>query len=498
MTTQQVTKPFKNPTSLYKDKTQHYISLFLLYSIPLFAFIAFSSLSAYWVQAPYDGWRIYELIILIAFAAYLICLKETNSGVFSATTNKVMALILIVMASLVVCSSYYAQYSQRAIADATLYFLLASSIYAQAILFRKNPSVAPKIAAWLAILPMLSLIFLPIAIYDISQGRPGAWTQSFTNIRMLDDALLPCLFLLWQRPAWLSKNPNKTRLFKILLTSTIYTVSVIYILSFLLHGARASLLAITIALIIQILVRLKDWRSFLLPMTSIIIACICFFIFSQNQVSASGGSTLVRAGSSERVEIWQKSIHLWQQHPILGSGGNSFLLNPPHMTQGHPHNIAFQFLSEWGVAGILALLLLIPLTVLMIRKQKTLPTFAFAAVLALWVNAMLSGSLIYPVSQLLALWPLAWIISLLPSTCASNLICNETSYQSSYLSISALFKTLAGAAIMAMLIIHGRDMVCNNCMSADWEGAPRFWDSGRALHLIPYDINKMGKTPDQL
>ena len=482
MNMHRVAQSFKNTRNPVESKTSYYISLFLLYSIPLFAFIAFSSLSAYWVQAPYDGWRIYELFILMAFGAYLICTKKINAGLFSAKTNKVMAIILIIMASLVACSSYYAQYSQRAIADAALYFLLASGIYVQAVLFRKNPSIAPQIAAWLAVLPMLSLIFLPIAIYDISQGRPGVWTQSFSNIRMLDDALLPCLFLLWQRPAWLSKNPSKTKLFNHFLTSIIYTISVIYILSFLLHGARAGLLAIGVALICSVLVRLKEWRHLLLPVNSIIIASICFFIFSHNQVSATGGSALIRAGSSERVEIWQKSIHLWQQHPFLGTGGNSFLLNPPYMTQGHPHNIAFQLLSEWGITGVLALLLLIPLIVLIIKKQNTLPTFVLASILALAVNAMLSGTLIYPVSQLLALWPLAWIISLLPISTINPSISNKA-LPSNFLSINTTFKILAGAAVVAILSIHGHDMFCNNCMSTDWEGAPRFWDAGRALHL---------------
>ncbi|RZL33330.1 MAG: hypothetical protein EOP00_32950, partial [Pedobacter sp.] len=247
MTTQQITQPPKNTIHRVKKRLQYPISLLLLYSVPLFAFIAFSSLSVYWVQAPYDGWRIYELFILIALASYLICSKNTRASLFKSTTNKIISLVLIVIVGLVAFSIYYAQYSNRATADAALYFLLASGIYAQAVLFKKNPLIAPQIAAWLAVLPMLSLIFLPIAVYDISQGRPGAWTQSFTNIRMLDDALLPCLFLLWQRPAWLNENQNKTRLFNRILTGTIYTISVIYILSFLLHGARAGLLAIAIA-----------------------------------------------------------------------------------------------------------------------------------------------------------------------------------------------------------------------------------------------------------
>ena len=41
----------------------HIINKSLLILIPIFCFIAFSSLSAYWVKAPYDAWRIYEILL---------------------------------------------------------------------------------------------------------------------------------------------------------------------------------------------------------------------------------------------------------------------------------------------------------------------------------------------------------------------------------------------------------------------------------------------------
>lgn len=470
----------------------------LLYCILLFAFIAFSSLSAYWVAAPYDGWRIYELFILIAFAGYLICSKNSQASLFTPKTNKIISLILILIAGLVIYSSYYARYSQRAIADAALLFLLVNGIYTQAILLRKYPSVAPTVAAWLAVLPMLTLIFLPIAIYDILHGRPGAWTQSFTNIRMLDDALLPCLFLLWQRPAWLSYKKEKNKLFNNILNIVIYSISIIYLLSFWLHGARAGIASIVVALLLLFTFRKNQERKLKIPIATIVISGALFFLLNLLQVTNGTGSAITRTGSSGRIDLWQKSIMLWQQQPILGMGGNNFAFKDPFFLVTHPHNIFFQLLSEWGVAGILALLLPLPLAIVIIHKRKILPPFVLAAIIAVGFNAMFSGALIYPVSQLLALWPLAWIISLLPISSDNNSSHNSNLLKPPYIPILHTFKILAAIAVVAMLAIHGRDMLCNNCMSADWEGAPRFWDSGRALHLIPYDETKIGKTPDQL
>ena len=64
-----------------------YIELFLLASLAIFSFIAFSSLSAYWVQAPYDAWRIYEIFILLSFSAFLIFSKNNVLDLFNSKTS---------------------------------------------------------------------------------------------------------------------------------------------------------------------------------------------------------------------------------------------------------------------------------------------------------------------------------------------------------------------------------------------------------------------------
>lgn len=462
-----------------------YIELFLLVSLPIFSFIAFSSLSAYWVQAPYDAWRIYEIFILLSFSAFLIFSKNNVLDLFNSKTSFWLKNTLFIIVILIAVSCYFAQYSQRALADTTFYFLLAVTVYAQAIILKKHPDWAAQIAAWLAVLPMLSLIFLPIALFDIWHGRPGTWTQSFTNIRMLDDALLPCLLLLWARPAWLAVCPEQNKWKSWTIHSLVFIVSTIYLLSFLFHGARAALFALSIGLAFIIIFRCVSWKKLILPFGTIIAASTIFFLFKKYQIAS--GSKLIRSGTSGRTELWEKAIKLWSEQPIWGIGGNHFSLYPPNYISAHPHNILIQWFSEWGLAGVLVFLLLCPLVYTVFKYRCNISPFILAAVVALAVNALFSGVLVYPVSQILALFPLAWAMAQLPTA--------QTTYH--YKTISPSIKILIVVISIALLSVHYKDLFCKDCMSADWHGAPRFWDAGRASHLIPYDIEKMGKAPTE-
>ncbi len=81
--------------------------------------------------------------------------------------------------------------------------------------------------ALIAILPLFTLVFLPIALWSRLQGSDGVWRQPFTNIRMLDDALLPCLFLLWLQPAWLNPKEHNSSFKKNIIITLTYTTSII-------------------------------------------------------------------------------------------------------------------------------------------------------------------------------------------------------------------------------------------------------------------------------
>lgn len=474
---------------------RYYIELALIVSTAIFAFFAFSSLSIYWVQAPYDAWRIYEIFILLILSTFFIFYRGRSLSIFPIRSRHWMNNGLILLTVLIILSCYFAQHTQRAIADASLYFLLAVSVLTQAIIFKKHPLWTANTAGWLAVLPMLSLIFLPIALFDIWNERPGTWTQSFTNIRMLDDALLPCLFLLWMRPAWLAPNPARSTLFNLIISSAVFIISTIYLLSFLFHGARAGLLSIVIALATLMIGRLISWKMLKLPSLSLVAAFSFFYWFTVQSIQPVGGSTITRTGSSGRVELWQKAFHLWTEHPIWGIGGNNFSFYSPNLISAHPHNIFIQWLVEWGIAGLLAFGLLLPVAYIFLKNYKKIHPFILAAIIALVINAMLSGSLIYPVSQLLSLYPLAWALAQLSDHISTTPSIFNPRIKPNF---NFLLKSIIFIAMVSSLVVHIQDLACLNCISIDGYGAPRFWDAGRALHLTPFDdLERVVKLPTE-
>lgn len=467
----------------------HIINKSILLLIPIFCFIAFSSLSIYWVKAPYDAWRIYEILLLLVVNTIgIFILHKQQQQLLSERFKQITILIIPLFTTLIFISAWTADYPPRAFADASLYFLLMSSCLICAYLFDQYKAFTQNILAWVALLPMLTLIFLPIAIWDRLNGGIGAWTQSFTNIRMLDDALLPCLFLLWLRLGFLKESDQHATSKKWLISISIYSISVLYLLSFLFHGARACLLAIFISLIgIAIYHRKKSIEFLKLPMFSGLISVTLYFIYHQI-LPETIGSSIARASSSGRIDLWLKAFHTWLDNPILGVGGNHFLLQQPYTVIAHPHNIWVKFLSEWGVSAFLLTGLIIALCVSVKQKIPQIPPLLLAGTIALFINSMLSGSFLYPVSQITSLCVLSYTLSfcLHPNTAPSDT--NSMKYL--WMLLIVLFSS-------TLLWIHGQDIICKDCISIDWEGAPAFWDSGRPLHLEPYAPEKLGKPTNK-
>jgi O-antigen ligase len=476
----------------------------LLCGTPLLAFIAFSDSKLYWVNDAYDGWRIFQIILLMMLGFYAVFMRVNRTS-FSQQTNQTLRMVLPVLYGLVITSAWQAEHSARAAVDAALYALLAISVWAQADFFRKNPTVAPHIAAMLAILPIFVVMTFLTGLYQAIHGNGEYdWHQSFANIRMLDDALLPCLFLLWQRPAWLAKNTFKNNLINITITTSIYVISTAYLLILCYDGARAVLISILIGLGFIALFR-SDTRSNLrLPIFTLFSAGILFSALKQLIIPDFLANPILRTGSSGRDGLWIKALELWQEHPLLGVGGNNFVTSEPWLLNGHPHNLPLQWISEWGVAGLLAMLLLVPLAVQCYRHRRIMPAFALSAVVSVGVDALFSGVLDYPLSQMLGIWSLAWLVSVLPThSLNSNVyaVNNNRALPTSkitWLSWQHTLKIIALTAILTLLFVHGRDLICHDCRSLDNDNAPRFWQYGRALHLVPNSSEAINSSPEAL
>ncbi len=476
------------------QSTTKLTSVLLLSCTPLFTLIAFSGIdSFYWVTQPYDGLRILQIasIVLLAVYAVFIPIRETS---LTAKASQSLTAVLPLLIGMVIISAWRADYPARAAADAALYALMAISIWVQAKVFKQHPSFAPHIAALLAILPLLTLLFLPISLFAHMFGSTKQeWHGLFSNIRMLDDAVLPCLFLLWQRPAWLAHDAHRKFTRNKLTTFFVFTTSVLYLLAFLYDGGRSVILSIFVGLGFIILFRSDLWSRLKLPLLSMLSVGFIFSVleifFPDFQVRP-----ILRTGHSGREELWLKALTLWHEQPLFGVGGNHFVTSNPWMLNGHPHNILLQFLSEYGIAALLLIAVFIPISLQIFKHRKTLPAFAIAAVIAVLVNSLFSGALVYPLSLTLGLWSIAWLVSLLPTfainrvdsspnainrhNISKNTLTRYTSWHSS-------FKVMAVLAILSMLLIHGRDVTCIKCTSIDANNAPRFWQYGRADHLEP-------------
>jgi O-antigen ligase len=467
-----------------------YIQIFLVACTPLFAFIAYSGATTlYWALGSYDGWRILQIISLLLLGMYSIFIQKNDTSL-SLNAIRYINIGLPLLIGLVLISVWKSENSARAATDAALYALLAVSIWVQAQIFRNFPSFAPNIAAWLAILPILTVIYLPISLISSVTGAfKQDWHQLFPNIRMLDDAILPCLFLLWQRPAWLASHIFKNNILNKLLGISIFALSTLYILALLYDGARAGLLSILIGLGFIVIFRRDLWPNLRLPVFTILSASILFTILRYTLPHAAY-NPISRAGSSGRYELWVKCLTLWRQHPLFGVGGDNFVTSNPWLLNVHPHNIPLQFVGEYGFAGLLILFLLVPITAQIFKQRKILPAFVIAALIAVMFDALCSGVLVYPLSQTLGLWSFAWLIALLQrrsvhAVQSDTLDLNirdeiRTPYLWHY-----LFKVIALTAIVTMLIIHEKDLICVKCTSIDDYNAPRFWQYGRALHLEP-------------
>lgn len=464
--------------------------LLLLCGVPLLALIAFSDTHVYWVKDAYDGWRIFQIILLMMLGVYALFIR-TNSTSFSPQTTQTLTLAIPVLFGLVVTSSWLSEHPARAAADAALYALLAISVWAQADLFKKNPKTPEYIAAWLAVLPLFVVMSLFTGLSQAISGKTDYnWHQPFANIRMMDDALLPCLFLLWHRPAWLGKNFFQNQAVNKAITLAIYLTSTAYLLILWYDGARAVLISILAGLGFIALFRRDYWSKLRLPLLTLLGAGLLFVALRHVILPDFLANPVLRSGSSGRDGLWLKTLQLWQENTILGVGGNNFVTSKPWLLNGHPHNMPLQWLSEWGAAGLLALILLIPLTIQFFRHRQILPAFILAGAIAVGVDALFSGVFVYPLSQMLGVWSLAWLIALLPTS--------PTHPKTTFVSWHLMLKGIAVIAIFTMLSIHVRDITCRNCMSTDNDNAPRFWQYGRALHLVPIGSGAINNAPDAL
>jgi putative inorganic carbon (hco3(-)) transporter len=117
------------------------------------------------------------------------------------------------------------------------------------------------------------------------------------------------------------------------------------------------------------------------------------------KIFPSRGSDLYNGGLGTRQELWDGALQMWRQHPILGVGPGNYDLEIASYAPGvrtSANSYYLQVLSEDGVVGLLAFLLLVGVTIRVLDADDPMVIGVLAVVLAFAFHQIVDSLLLYP------------------------------------------------------------------------------------------------------
>lgn len=350
--------------------------------------LAYSGIDIFWTASAYDGMRIYQFFLFLSFSLYFF----TTEKIIIPHSKKLYAILFAILI-LQIITSISSKNPIRSFNNLIWNYSILSYILCLFNIFKNNKETRNFIFLTLPFLPIFTAFFLPISIFNkIKANTFYDWHQSFLNIRMFDDALIISFFLLLHLTETRKIN-NKIIIF---LTS-------FYFFCLLIDGARAAIFSMITSLFITTFI--KNKASLLkTPLLSIIISLL-LYIFFQNlgeEKTPNSSSSLIRTGSSGRIEIWIKALNSWENNFFFGIGGDHFSIissSTDIIPVAHPHNLFFLLTSEWGVGGLVLFLLMCYIFFYTVKKNHNIPFFILSCFICITINSFFSNTT-YPTSQI--------------------------------------------------------------------------------------------------
>ncbi len=239
------------------------------------------------------------------------------------------------------------------------------------------------------------------------------------------------------------------------------------------HLSRSALLAVMTGLLIFFIYSRENRK---LILQSCIYIFLAFLVYKTTIYFADKNTmTVIRVGTSMRSEMWSFVFEQWKEKPWSGVGGG-YLSEIQYKYGHHIHNLYLRLIFEWGIVGCIFLVWMIYQVIKLFRDKNALP-IAKAGVVAILVDAMFSGSMVYPASQMACILFLAFAFS-------------QRQQSKEYLKypyrLTKLLIALWGVVFIYITIVYlAQDIMCWGCGSYDGRMAPNFWFYGAAEHLIP-------------
>ena len=327
----------------------------------------------------YNEYRAIQIVLLLFFS-FLTCFCERNN----ITKSELAFFMLIAIGSLFWESPAFV------ITELLLLYLLYKSF--NILQYRE------LISKILVIMSLTMFIQFPLSLWDyIQTGSYAAiWYPLTWNIRVYNSYfLLVSIFATW----FYVTNQAYRFLYLLFLF--------LAFLAILLDGGRSSTIAYTL-LIAGVSMGYGSVRLAL--SLTYIISWLSYLLITYIASLDSGTSTLLitRESSSGRIDLWINALKCWLQHPVMGCG--FYQLQQYPSLSAHPHNVFIQILSETGLLGFAFLLYIMFVIIRRINWSKPQRYFVGAAFLAIAVDMSFSGVHIYPVTQVVLLWLLVFLL----------------------------------------------------------------------------------------
>lgn len=391
--------------------------------LALFVVLA-PTVNVFQAEELYNSKRLFQLAVLVGIYGWLLVHAPTRS-IWVNTYLSLPRLIRLGYVSVVllgVVSAVSAPLPHFGLLEVSFFVLLLGIAILVAAWYRRHPDVSDRL--------VLSIIILGVSLYAVrflvSYGAHIAsdvplWPRGgtgFANIRFFNQ------FQTWTLP--LLVVPMLMRRSSNALAYAGIAVAVLWWCLIIASGGRGTTLGMLCACAgVALVFRTSAW-----PWLRIQIGALCaglvlyvllFIVFGHAEHTLFQRSFAL---DSARLLLWKDALSLAWTEPWLGVGPMHYAYYHPIGRHAHPHNALVQLVAEWGIPATLVLLSLIGWGALRwvqgcLREQRSVVRShrktavrigITGSLLAGAAHALVSGVVVMPVSQMLAVVVIGWAI----------------------------------------------------------------------------------------
>ncbi|AMM27502.1 O-antigen ligase family protein [Acinetobacter pittii] len=422
--------------------------------VVIYLITALSGYQIGWSFVQYDELRLLQFPLALYALSVLIFTKKIEYSIFTQIT-----FLLIGLLTAIQITTYSIFQFQEIWSGIALLFIFSVLTYEL-----KNIENIEHGLVFIVVSAFIPCLFICISITNfIFYKQWFDWQFNSGTIRIYDSVIVPIFFFL------IFLKNKKYPYFHYFYPFAIF----FFALAWFFDGARSALLAVMTGLLIFFIYSRENRK---LILQSCIYIFLAFLVYKTTIYFADKNTmTVIRVGTSMRSEMWSFVFEQWKEKPWSGVGGG-YLSEIQYKYGHHIHNLYLRLIFEWGIVGCIFLVWMIYQVIKLFRDKNALP-IAKAGVVAILVDAMFSGSMVYPASQMACILFLAFAFS-------------QRQQSKEYLKypyrLTKLLIALWGVVFIYITIVYlAQDIMCWGCGSYDGRMAPNFWFYGAAEHLIP-------------